>query len=348
LISVIIIAKEQLIKGVFNVFNKRKYYRTYSDYLKEKYGEKVYKLPVCLPVTCPNRDGTLGVGGCIYCGEEGGVFGNQSPEYTIKQQINRLRPHIKERYNARKFIVYFQTFTNTYIPLEEFKKYVFEALEDDEIVELSISTRPDCISEEYLDFLDQVKLETKKNVTIELGLQTVNYHTLKKLNRGHSLAEFIDAVSRIKQRDFEICSHVILNLPWDSMIDVVENSKIISALKIDTVKLHSLYVVKGTPLAEMLEKGEIHLISREEYIERVITFLEHLDPEIAVQRLVSRAPEQPTLFVNWNTSWWRIRDKIENLMEKRGSFQGKRFDYLNGKALKGIKNSKKEYPDTQT
>lgn len=312
--------------------NKR--YTTYSDYLKSKYGEKVYKIPVCLPVTCPNRDGYLSNGGCIYCGEEGGVFGNQSADLTIKDQIQRLRPHIKKRYNAYKFIVYFQTFTNTYLPLESFKKYVYEGVDDPEVVELSISTRPDCINDTYLDFLYQIKQKKLKNITIELGLQTVNYHTLKKINRGHSLAEFIDAVKRIKRRGFEVCTHIILNLPWDSMVDVIENSKIVSVLETDTVKLHSLYLVKGTPMADLVQKGKLKLISREEYIERVITFLEYLDPKIAVQRLVSRAPEQPTVFVNWNTSWWRIRDKIESLMEHRDTYQGKKFNYVNGRALR--------------
>lgn len=310
-------------------------YNTYSEYLKNKYGEKVYKLPINLPITCPNRDGKLGVGGCIFCAEVGTGFESLPSSYSVSKQLKENMQFIKEKYKAKKFIAYFQNFTNTYLPLEEFKNYIREALIED-VVEIAISTRPDCIAEEYLDFLQTVELEHPVKISFELGLQTVNYHTLTRINRGHTLAEFIDAVLQIKKYDFEICCHLILNLPWDNEDDVIECAKIISVLNIHQVKLHALYIMEGTILGEMYKRGEIELISVGEYQKRVIIFLQYLRSHIVVQRLIGRAPEENSLFVNWDMSWWKIRDEIHNTMIENGYFQGQKCDYLSGKALKGI------------
>lgn len=310
-----------------------KYYKVYSEYLKEKYGEKVYKLPISLNTTCPNRDGNLSKGGCIFCGAEGGSFENLPVEISIKNQLKNNKNHISKKYNAKKFIAYFQNFTNTYLDIKSFEKVINEAIIDD-IVGISISTRPDCISEEYLKILKEVSYSHKLDIDIELGLQSVNYHTLKKINRGHGLAEFIDSVIKIKRYDFNICTHMILNLPWDDEIDIIEGARILSSLGINQIKLHSLYIVKNTILGEMYKEKKVDLITKKEYIDRVIKFLENLSPEIVIQRLIGRAPEEDTLFVNWNTSWWKIKDEILEEMEIRKTFQGKKFDYLNGKALK--------------
>ena len=314
---------------------KKVFYRVYSQYLKGKYGEKVYKIPINLPVTCPNRDGSIAYGGCTYCGEKGAGFESLSNCLSVEEQMKTNISYIQKRYKAKKFIAYFQNFTNTYMPFDIFKENMGAACIDN-VVELSISTRPDCIREEYLFYLKELSQEKNVNITIELGLQTVNYRTLVKIHRGHSLAEFIDAVLSIKKYGFQICAHLILNLPWDEEIDVVENAKILSALQVDFIKLHSLYIEKNTIMGKQYEKGEISLISKDEYVNRVILFLEYLSPDIVIQRLIGRAPEEDTLFVNWNTSWWKIRDQIEDEMEKRGIVQGKKYDYLHGSALQKL------------
>lgn len=311
-------------------------YNVYSKYLKEKFGEKVYKLPISLPLTCPNRDGCLGSGGCIYCGEEGGSFDNLSNTLSVKEQLKSNMEYIRSRYKANKFISYFQSFTNTYLPLEDFKRYIEESIVDN-IVGISISTRPDCVNDEYLEFLSNIKDKHNLDITMELGLQTVNYHTLKTINRGHSLAEFIDAVIRNKRYNIRTCVHLILNLPWDNIDDVIENAKILSALGVEEVKLHALYVVENTKLGIMYKENKVKMVSKEEYIERVITFLEYLHEDILIQRIIGRAPEENTLFVNWNESWWKIRDEIVDEMVKRNTRQGMKCDYLNGKAIKRIK-----------
>lgn len=311
-------------------------YNTYSQYLVDKYGEKVYKLPINLPLTCPNRDGTLSVGGCTFCGEEGGSFENQPNFLSVKEQLSKNKEYIGKKYNARKFIAYFQNFSNTYLPLEDFKLFINDAIIED-IVGISISTRPDCINDLYLEYLSALKNQYGIEIILELGLQTANYHSLKKINRGHGLAEFIDSVLRIKKYGLRICTHLILNLPWDNITDTIESAKVISALGVDEVKLHSLYIVDGTVLGEQYKNNEIQLISKDDYKERVITFLEYLDPAIIIQRIIGRAPEENALFVNWSQSWWKIRDEIVSEMINRQSFQGKLFDYLNGKAIKKFK-----------
>jgi len=306
-------------------------YNKFSEHLRNRYGTKVYKLPVNLPVSCPNRDGRLSSSGCIFCGEEGAGFENLPSSISISEQIALNSQYIGENYKSRKFIAYFQNFSNTYMPIDIFKKHITEACVEN-IVALYISTRPDCINDSYLDFLEYIKAEKGVDVVLELGLQTVNYHTLKLLNRGHLLAEFIDAVIRIHKHRLESCAHYIVDLPMDSIDDVVEGARILSALKVNQVKCHSMYVLKDTILGQMYEKGELKPVSMEEYIERVVQFLEYLDPQIVVQRLIGRAPENRTLFCNWGTSWWKIRDQIEEKMKNEGRYQGRRFNYLNGKA----------------
>jgi radical SAM protein (TIGR01212 family) len=235
------------------------YYNRYSGHLVKKFGEKVYKLPVNLPGTCPNRDGRLGLGGCIFCDNQGSGFDCLPNTVSIREQLEENKVFFRKRFNAKKFIVYFQAFTNTYLELDRFKENIRQAVVVDDLVGLSISTRPDCINDRYLDFLSEIKESRDLDINIELGLQTVNYHTLVMINRGHTLAEFIDAVLRIKKRGFETCAHLILNLPWDDITDVIETAKLLSALGIEYVKLHSLYVVRGTALVDMYEKGRSRL-----------------------------------------------------------------------------------------
>ena len=309
-------------------------YNTFSDYLKKRYGEKVYKLPVGLPVTCPNRDGTCGTTGCSFCGAIGAGYENLPADMSVTEQLAANRAHIIPKYKARKFIPYLQNFSNTYLPIEQLQAYVEEAAAAEDVVAVYIATRPDCVSDEYLAMLAELKERRHIDICVELGLQSVNYHALRRIRRGHTLGEFIDAVLRIRRFGLQSCAHLILNLPGDDREDVVEDAKVLSALGVDQVKLHALYIVKGTEMARQYEAGELELISREEYEVRVISFLEHLAPEIVLQRLIGRAPEANTLFSNWHTGWWKIRDSILHTMEANGQRQGRLCGYLNGSAVR--------------
>lgn len=310
-----------------------KRYRVISKFYKEKYGEKVYKLPVALPLTCPNRDGSAGLGGCVFCGEIGAGYENRPAWMTVGQQLEENIAHIGPKYKANKFIPYYQNFSNTYLPLEDFKAYM-EAGCLDSVVGLAIATRPDCISDAYLDVLKEIETNYGKDIYIELGLQTVNYKTLETINRGHSMAELIDAVLRIKRYGFNVTVHMILNLPWDTMEDTIEGAKILSALGVDQVKLHALYLVNNTLMAKWYQEGQFQLISAEEYVDRVIAFLRYLHPDIVLQRLVGRAPEDNTIFTNWSMGWWRVQDMIDQKMIDNDWHQGDLCNYLNGRAVR--------------
>lgn len=308
-------------------------YNKYSEYLKEKYGDKVYKIPINVPVSCPNRDGNCGTGGCTFCSPVGAGYEMRDAEETVLDQLEKNIAYISKRYKAKYFIAYLQNYSNTYMAPHKFKG-ILDELGNTEIVGISVSTRPDCIHDAYLEILKEWQEKYSKDVCIELGLQTPNYHTLGKINRGHGLAEYLDAVLRIKRYDFEICTHLILNLPWDDEADVIESAKLMSVLEMDYVKLHALYILKDTQMGLAYEKGDINMIDLEAYKERVKLFLRYLEPQIVVQRLIGRAPEDYTLFANWNTSWWKIHDDIVNEMIESDYTQGDLCHYRNGKAVR--------------
>lgn len=309
-------------------------YYSISQYYKDTYGEKVYKLPVKLSLTCPNRDGAKCYGGCIFCGETGGSFENLPSYLSVYAQLSQNKDYIGKRYKAKKFIAYFQNFTNTYMSLDEFKE-IIRACEKDYIVGVSISTRSDSITEDKLIFLKNWSKEFDKDITFELGLQTANYRTLDILNRGETLSDFIEACNLINKYGFRICTHVILSLPWDDIRDVIETARIINALDVKEIKIHSLFVIKGTKLYEMYQNNEFIMPTKEEYIENVIEFLRIINSDVVVQRLVGRAPEEDTAFCNWDTSWWLIRDEIIEKMNRNGFVQGDKSQKVVFNKIKG-------------
>lgn len=301
---------------------KRNLYYKYSDYLVNKYNEKVYKLPINIKTTCPNRDGTISTEGCYFCSNLGAGFESLESKKSVKEQIEINKNYIGKKYGAKKFIAYFQNYTNTYLKLEDFERYMYEACQE-QIVEIDVSTRPDCISREHLNILKKIYDNKNIDITIELGLQTTNEQSLIKVNRGHNVQSFIDAVRLINDYPFEVCCHLILNLPWDSNIDAINSANLINKLNIKQVKLHGLYIAKGTVFEKMYINNGFDICSKNEYIERVILFLEHLNSNVVVQRLIGRAPKEETVFCNWDTSWWKIRDEIETKMMQLNTYQGK-------------------------
>ncbi|MGF0039305.1 TIGR01212 family radical SAM protein [Peptoniphilaceae bacterium SGI.131] len=305
--------------------NLSKPYRSYSDYLIKKYGVKVYKLPINLNITCPNRDGRLGLGGCIFCGESGGSFENLSNSLSIRDQLLRNREYIKKKYKAEKFVAYFQNFTNTYLDDDIFEDYIRQCDLDD-IVEISISTRPDSISDSKIEFLETFQNESGINITMELGLQTANYQILDILNRKHGLADFIDVVNRLRAKSIRTCVHIIIGLPWENDLDIIETAKILNVLRVDEVKLHSLYIVKNTKLARMYENKEFEVVDYEIFKERLILFIRYLNDDIIIQRLLGRVPQEDSVFCNWGMSWRKIHDEVVAQMNKYGFKQG---DLLN-------------------
>ena len=309
---------------------EQRLYYSYSEYLKEKYGQKVYKLPVNLPVSCPNR---MEGAGCSFCAEEGTGFEAVDSETTVTEQLMASREKVEKRYHAGKFIAYFQNYTNTFLPLNRLEAYMREAGSMEDVVEVCLSTRPDCVRKDYLDAMAKFRHKMGIEVSLELGLQTVNYHTLRTVNRGHGLAEFLDAVLAIAPFHFPVCVHMILNLPGDTMEDAKESARILSALPISMVKLHSLYIPKKSILYQEYRDGRISVCTKEEYLERLAEFIALLRPDIAVERLFARIPEKDSAFCNWGHSWWKLMDEWKELMQMRRYVQGSHYNYLNGAAL---------------
>ncbi len=306
-------------------------YKTYSDYLKQTYGEKVYKLPVNLALTCPNR---LEGAGCTFCADAGAGFEAQDARMSVTSQLLANKQHIENKYKAHKFIAYFQNYTNTFLPLPKLLAYMEEAALVAGVVEISISTRPDCISDELLGQLAAFSQSHELHIHLELGLQTANYHTLKAIHRGHGLAEFIDAVLRIANYGFTVCTHLILNLPGDTIDDCIETAKIVSVLPVQMVKLHSLYIARHSPMEEAYRSGTLKICSKDEYLLRAAAFLEYVRPDMVIERLFSRIPEADACFCNWGESWWKLLAQFHDLLEERGIIQGDCCTYMNGSKLK--------------
>jgi len=307
-------------------------YRRYSEVMAERFGSKVYKIPINLPVTCPNRDGRVSAGGCSFCGAVGAGFECQAATMPVREQFARNSEYIGKKYKAQGFIAYFQNFSNTYMPPEAFSD-VLNSLEGLPVLGVSVSTRPDCVADAHLEVLKRAAERHSWHVTLEYGLQTVNYHTLDRLNRGHGLAEYIDAVVRTRRYGFEVCTHLILNLPGDTDRDALESAAVLAALEVEQVKLHGLYILRGTALGEAYERGEVPMISAEAYVDRVVAFIRHASPRLVFQRLAGRAPESETLFCNWGMSWWRLADMIEARLEALDAHQGDRCTRLGGSAV---------------
>lgn len=300
-------------------------YYSYSQKLKDKYGEKVYKIPVDIGASCPNRDGKISTGGCIFCSPKGTGFESLCAKISPEEQLEKNIKYIGEKYKAKKFIAYLQNYTNTYMSPEKLKNILIRLCRDD-VVEIAISTRPDCTDNDILDAIDFVKKEYGKNITIELGLQSIKDSTLKKINRGHTVEDFYESVKRIKKYGFEVCTHIILNLPWDNDEDLIYCARELSKLKIDNVKIHSLYIVRDTVLGDMYENGELSLISKDEYIKRLGLFIENLSSSIAIERFFARAPKEDTLFCNFGCSWRKLKIEFDEYIKINEIYQGKELE----------------------
>lgn len=298
-------------------------YRTFSAFLKERYKERVYKLPLNYPGTCPNRDPATGKGGCIYCGEEAAAFELLDEKCDIAAQFEQNREYIGTKYKAEKFIAYLQNHTATYMPPENFEKILSTLAEHrEDICAVYVSTRPDCVSRVYLDILKDIQKELGIDCVIELGLQSGNDDTLKILNRNHSIKDFEDAANIIHSYGFDICAHLIIDLPYDDLLDIENTARIINNNHIQQVKCHSLYILKNTYLGDLYLKGEFVPVSYEEYLERMVLFIRMVNKQVIFQRFTGRAPKERTLFCNFGKSWWRMQDDINRILDENNYFQG--------------------------
>jgi len=301
-----------------------KRYRDYNSYLREIFGERVQKLPLDAGLTCPNRDGTLSERGCIYCDARGSGTGAMIHRgLSIAQQVARGRRFAEEKYRAKKFIAYFQSFTNTYAPLPRLRALYDEALFQPGLVGLSVATRADCVDCEVLDLLRSYQKDYL--VWVEYGLQSAHDRTLKAINRGHDVACFERAVRRTSDHGINICAHVILGLPGEDRDMMLETARYLSRLPIQGVKIHLLYIVKGTRLEALYERDTFRCLSREAYADLVADFLEVLPSDMVIQRLTGDPPRGELIAPNWAAEKFRNLALIQSRLEQRNTWQGRLF-----------------------
>ncbi len=302
-------------------------YYDLNTYFRGLFGERVHKVTVDAGFTCPNRDGRLSTGGCIYCNAKGSGTGANDKGLSITEQLLRAIPRIAKRFKAKKILAYFQAFTNTYAPVDVLRSVYDEALAVEGVVGLSIGTRPDCVDEEKLALLQAYA--ASRLIWVEYGLQSVHDKTLVAINRGHDFKCFADAVAATKNRGVKICAHVIIGLPGETRRHVLQTADALADLGVDGVKLHALYVIKGTALERLHRQGRYRCLEAREYRDLVIDFLERLPEGGVIQRLTSEPHPAELAAPAW------VLDKAETLagikeeMEKRDSRQGKRRGALN-------------------
>ena len=299
--------------------------RRYTDlntYFRSTFGCRVQKIAVDAGLTCPNRDGTTGTGGCIYCNDVGSGTGFLEKGISISEQISRGKQHLARRYKAKKFMVYFQSFSNTYAPLPVLEKIYGEALQFPEVVGLSIGTRPDCIGEPVLDLLQNYAAHHL--IWLEYGLQSAHDETLALINRGHDAACFAGAVRKTRDRGLKVCAHVIIGLPGEGRTHVLQTAEFLAGLGIDGVKLHLLYVVRGTRLHTLHREGAYQCLEQDAYVALVCDFLEHLPEQVVVQRLTGDPHPHELVAPAWALDRNETFARINRELEKRDTRQGRK------------------------
>lgn len=303
-------------------FGDKRYY-SLNEYCKQAFDGKVYRLSLNAGCTCPNRDGKLGVGGCTFCSEGGS--GDFATDYnvSIATQIAEAKTRIQKKTDCNQFIAYFQAYTNTYAPVSHLRRVFTEALEQPEIVGLSIGTRSDCLSDEVLDLLEE--LSTNKPIWIELGLQTVHTSTHARLNTHTTVEMFDKAVANLQARNIPVIAHVILGLPGETKEMMLETVKHIASLPISGVKLQLLHILKGTKLALEYENEPFPLFELEDYCDFIIDCLEILPPNMVVHRLTGDGPRKLLIAPLWSTDKKRVLNTIQKRLKERDTWQGKLF-----------------------
>ncbi len=300
-----------------------KRYNTFSAELKQVFGCKVQRISVDAGFSCPNRDGTLDVSGCIFCGGHGSGSHGIQRGMSIAVQVEDGKEVMRRKYRASKFIAYFQAFSNTYAPVEHLKKCYEEALSVIDVVGIIIATRPDCVPDVVLEYLEE--LAKSSYLWMELGMQSMHDRSLQLINRRHDHSCFVDTVQRIKSRDLKVCAHVILGLPGESREEMLAMAGELNRLGVDGVKLHLLHVMKGTRLAELYALGEVTVLGRDDYAGLICDFLELLDPRILIHRLTGDGGHDNLIAPLWSLKKFEVLNLIDAELKRRGTQQGSRF-----------------------
>jgi len=298
-------------------------YHPYGFAMRRRFGQRVQKVSIDAGFTCPNVDGTVAVGGCVFCDNRSFSPSRRVPRTNVAAQIDEGIRNLQRRYRVKQFIAYFQPATNTYAPAKQLRTLFEEALRHDQVVGLAVGTRPDCVEEDVLDLLTE--LAERTYVSVEYGMQTMHDRSLKWMNRGCTHAAMIDAVDRSRGRGFGISAHIILGLPGESEEDMHATAYEVARLGVDGIKLHNLYVVKNTPLADQLASGALTLIDRGQYVRMVVDFLERLPGDCVVERLSGDAPPDYFIAPTWCLEKTAVQKAIDAEIERRDTWQGRLY-----------------------
>ena len=292
------------------------FYKDYSHWIREQFPFRVQKISVDAAFSCPNRDGRLSLGGCTFCDNK--TF---NPPYcdrgkSITQQLEEGKAFFAKKYPEMKYLAYFQAYSNTYAPLEELKRKYEEALAVDDVVGLVIGTRPDCVSDEALDYLQQLNQRTF--LIVEYGIESANDNTLRRINRGHTFDCSRQAIIKAHQRGIITCGHIILGLPGEDEEEMLHQASTISQLPLDILKLHQLQIIKGTPLAKEYEAHPFHVFSAEEYVNLVIRYVSQLRNDLVLERFVSQSPPNMVIAPKWGLKNHEFTDLLNKRIRELG------------------------------
>ena len=305
------------------VMNKEKLYNDLSAYLSECFPFKVQKISLNAGFTCPNRDGTVGYGGCTYCNNQTFNPAYCKTEKTVTEQLEEGKQFFARKYPEMKFLAYFQAYTNTYAELEELKRKYEEALSVPNVVGIVIGTRPDCMPDTLLDYLEELNQRTF--LIVEYGVESTDNDTLKRINRGHTFEVVEEAIRKTAARGIRVGAHIILGLPGETNEQLIKQAGVLSALPLTTLKLHQLQLIKGTRMAHEFEMQpeDFHLYSADEYIDLVIDYVEHLRPDIVLERFVSQSPKELLIAPDWGLKNYQFVDRLCRRMVERDTWQGR-------------------------
>ena len=300
-------------------------YNDLSAYLSAHFPYKVQKISLNAGFTCPNRDGTVGYGGCTYCNNQTFNPAYCKTEKTVTEQLEEGKQFFARKYPEMKFLAYFQAYTNTYAELEELKRKYEEALQVKDVVGIVIGTRPDCMPDTLLDYLEELNQRTF--LIVEYGVESTDNDTLKRINRGHTFEVAEEAIRKTAARGIRVGAHIILGLPGETNDQLIKQAGVLSALPLTTLKLHQLQLIKGTRMAHEFEMQpeDFHLYSADEYIDLVIDYVEHLRPDIVLERFVSQSPKELLIAPDWGLKNHEFTDKVKKRMRERDAWQGKKY-----------------------
>lgn len=306
----------------YTLDNKR--YHTWNYHLRNKFGEKIFKIALEGGFDCPNRDGTVAHGGCTFCSAAGsGDFAGERVD-PIHVQFEKIKNRSHEKWKKGKYIAYFQAYTNTHAPLPVLKERYEAALSEDNVVGLSIATRPDCLPDDVVEYL--AELNKRTYLWVELGLQTVHQKTSDLINRAHDMECYHEGVKKLRKHGINVCTHIINGLPGEDYDMMMETAKEVAKMDVQGIKIHLLHLLKGTPMIKQYEKGYLEFMTREEYVSLVVDQLEILPEDMIIHRITGDGPIELMIGPMWSVNKWEVLNAIDDELVRRDTMQGAKYD----------------------